>query len=179
MHRREFLLSATGIVGATTVGSIAYTSATVERNVTANVEGDDDGIIELTPGIPAASKNNSGNLSLNLNEDLNKEGTFEYGSWSDPTATPLFTITNKDDQTHDISVDLSSTSGSIRVKLSPPSASDITVNDGGSSGDITLDGTNNTAQSIDVALEIDTSGVATGTDAVDATITINGKPDGQ
>ena len=62
MHRREFLLSATGIVGATTVGSIAYTSATVKRDVTSVVSEDANAVIGLSPGSTSAVTKSNGKL---------------------------------------------------------------------------------------------------------------------
>jgi hypothetical protein len=174
MHRREFLLSATGIVGATTVGSMAYTSASVTRSVTANVAADDSSIIQLDPGgsVDAASLNGN-QLEINVTEALNQDGTFEYGDYSDPSTTPVFTITNQDDASRNISVSITDNSGSISLKLDEPDDSTTTVTDGTPSGTISLAGTTNGPESIQVALQIDTTGVSTGPDAIDADITIS------
>jgi hypothetical protein len=118
MHRREFVLSATGILGATTVGSIAYTSASVDRSVTANVKGDSNGIIELSPNtnIDAVKKADS-ELTIDVTEGLNKNGTFKYGNYDTPSNTEAFTITNADTEARDITVRASATSGDLSIQL--------------------------------------------------------------
>lgn len=174
MHRREFLLSATGIVGATTVGSIAYTSASVTRNVTANVSSDDSGVVELTPGSSVDAAQLSGNqLVIDITEALNQDGTFEYGDYSTPSNTPVFTITNSDETSRSFDVAVSNNSGAVSLKVENPSGGTTEVTDGSPATGISLDGTNSGAQSIDVALKVDTTGVSTGTDAIDADITIS------
>lgn len=111
MHRREYLLSATGILGATTVGSIAYTSASVSRSVTSNVAADATAVIGLTSGNIGAVTKTNGKLNVDTSgtaDGLNSDGTFTYGDSADPTATYAFAITNNDGNTHDLTLALDS-----------------------------------------------------------------------
>jgi hypothetical protein len=154
MHRREFLLSATGIVGATTVGSMAYTTASVDRSVTANVADDASAIIQLSPGsVSGVSLNGDGKLEVNPPDDLNKDATFEFGNPDDPAANPAFTITNNDTVEQTISIGLSNfdSSGIFKLDLSGPSTTD-SVSDNSTTVDFTLgDG-----ETIDAAITINT-----------------------
>jgi hypothetical protein len=109
MHRREFVLSATGILGATTVGSIAYTSATVNRGVTATVESDSAAIIKLVAGNTNAVTTSNNQLQINPdsgNNGLNTDATFNYGASSTISNDNAFTITNKDDSAHSLKLKL-------------------------------------------------------------------------
>ena len=110
MHRREFLLSATGIVGATTVGSIAYTSATVKRDVTSVVSEDANAVIGLSPGSTSAVTKSNGKLVVDTTvsdaQGLNIGSTFTYGDSNNPASTDAFSITNNDGSSHDIKLEL-------------------------------------------------------------------------
>jgi hypothetical protein len=111
MQRREFLLSAGGIVGATAIGSVAYTRATVTRNVTANVAADSVAVIGLEPGPPEAIYEN-GNDRLTIDttvgdsSGLNSNGEFVYGDPSDVDTGYGFSVTNNDGSGHDLTVSL-------------------------------------------------------------------------
>lgn len=155
MHRREFLLSATGIVGATTVGSMAYTTASVDRSVTANVANDDSAIIGLDPGsVSGVSLNGNGKLEVNPPNDLNKDATFEFGDTTDPSANPAFTITNNDSVQQTIEIGLSNfaSSGIFTLHLKGPGGTQNSVSDNSTTVDYTLAGTD----TIDAAITIDT-----------------------
>lgn len=132
MHRREYLLSGMGILGATTVGSLAYTTASVDRTVTANVADDASAIIGLEPGsVSGITTDGDGKLLVNPTEDLNKSATFEYGDTSDPSATPAFTITNNDSVQQKIVIGLSNfaSSGLFTLHLKGPGGTEQTVSD--------------------------------------------------
>jgi hypothetical protein len=110
MERREFLLSAGGIVGATAIGSVAYTEATVTRNVNAKIANDDSAIIGLVAGSHQAIYNN-GNDRLEIDTTngaagLNSNGTFTYGNATYPVTDYGFSVTNNDNQSHDLTVKL-------------------------------------------------------------------------
>lgn len=167
MHRREFLLSATGIVGATSVGSIAYTNASVDRGVTATVKSDDTAIIQLAPNTSVDGVGTTGGkLDINVTEGLNKNGTFEYGDYTTPSNTPAFTITNNDTVSRNITVSIDATNGSLSLKLEGPSSNKNEVQSGGSYEYTSV----SAGDSIQAAVKIGTSGTNT-TDGVDATMT--------
>jgi hypothetical protein len=168
MHRREFLLSATGIVGATTVGSLAYTSATVTRSVSASVSDDASAVIGLDPNASVSGvTTNNGKLTIDVSSGLNQDGTFEYGDYSDPSSTHAFTITNNDTQEHDVTVGVNETQGSLNLQLDGPGGTVNEVTDS-SSQTYTLAATD----TIEAAVRIDTSGVGSG-GSVDATMTFD------
>jgi hypothetical protein len=125
MHRREFLLSATGIVGATTVGSLAYTTASVERSVTSNIAADANAVIGLTAGgVSAVTQNTDGQLVVDTgttdSDGLNSDATFEYGDTNAPSSTFAFSVTNNDGSQHTLTVGLTGMS-------SIPSGSSFTL----------------------------------------------------
>lgn len=97
------------VVGVT--GASAFTTATVARDAQIDVTDDTQGVIGLTPGdVSGVSTNGSGALNLALGQEgsaqgLNTEGTFTYGSDTNPTTTYAFEVTNNDSQAH--SIDLS------------------------------------------------------------------------
>jgi hypothetical protein len=117
MERREFLLSAGGIVGATAIGSVAYTQATVERTITTEIAKDSNAIIGLSPGTTSGvyEDASTGRLKIDLDEansaGLNSEGVFTYGDTTDPTTTYAFNITNNDTNDHNFTVSLKNISG--------------------------------------------------------------------
>jgi len=135
MHRREFLLSATGIVGATTVGSIAYTSATVTRGVTAEVSQDSKAIIELKSGnTNAVTTTSNGELKINPDSGsgLNANATFKYGDSGNISTDNAFTITNADSSKHSLTLKLNN--------MSLPGSSSFSIelfNGSGSLGTVT------------------------------------------
>lgn len=109
MHRREFLLSATGIVGATTVGSIAYTNATVTRGVSSNIAADSSAVIDLEAGAVSAVTETDGQLEIDTtgsSSGLNGNATFTYGKSESPTTNFAFSVTNNDGSSHDLTVEL-------------------------------------------------------------------------
>lgn len=136
MHRREYLLSATGILGATTIGSIAYTNASVTRQVSSNIADDSAAIIGLDDGPVSGVTTNSDNqllidTSTTESSGLNGDATFTYGDVGDPTNTEAFSVKNNDGSAHDLTVGIENM-GSL------PSGSEFKITfydkDGGSIG---------------------------------------------
>jgi hypothetical protein len=183
MERREFLLSAGGIVGATAIGSVAYTEATVDRSVTAEVAADDSAIIGLTAGTPSAIyKNNDGQLEIDTTvsdaSGLNTDGEFVYGDSDDPTGTPGFSITNNDADPHDLTVSLSNmtepASSSFEIELYEDDGTDIGTVD--SSTDQTYQGWTS-SETIYAVVVIDTEGMSWDSDAIGGTLRFEAGPD--
>ncbi len=111
MHRREFVLGAAGIVGASTIGSVAYTSATVSRDANVNVESDSSAIIGLSPSSSVTRTTNSGEFIIDTT-DLSASGingsgaTFEFGDTGTPSNDPAFEITNNGGSSKTFNVNL-------------------------------------------------------------------------
>lgn len=112
MNRRNFVIGTGALVTSAGVGSLALTSATVERSVNIGVASDNTAIVGLIPGsTPAASLANGDQLEIDTStgnsSGLNTEATFTYGDASAPTSTNLFSLTNNDDVEHDFEVSFS------------------------------------------------------------------------
>jgi len=171
MERREFLLSAGGIVGATAIGSVAYTEASVTRNVTVNVDADSSAIIGLSPGNDAKIAGfTDGKLTINTNRDssngLNKRGNFTYGTRD----SPEFKITNNDEEERSLTVSLDIDKGDLKIHLYDNS-------DGNSYIDTATTGSDGTVASwgpgnkVNAVLIINTKGMDTG--SLTGTITLD------
>jgi len=183
MERREFLLSAGGIVGATAIGSVAYTEASVDRSVTGEVAADDSAIIGLTAGSPSAIyKNNDGQLEIDTTvsdaSGLNTDGKFDYGDSDDPTGTPGFSITNNDGNPHDLTVSLTDmtepASSSFKIDLYQNDGTNIGTVD--SSTDQTYNGWAST-ETIHAIVTIDTSGTSWDSNAISGDMVFQAGPD--
>lgn len=113
------------LVAATAVGASAFTSATVERQATADVVADEDGLLGLTDG-------NSGNLVFQDANDqlaidmtagtadgINTDARFELGDPATPGSSQAFNLTNNDAETHVVNVayTLDSDDGNSDVNL--------------------------------------------------------------
>lgn len=95
------------LVAATSVGASAFTAATVERQANADVVTDGSGLVGLADG-------NSGNLvyqdastdQLVIDFEngtalgANTDALFEFGDPANPGSSQAFTITNNDDEAH-------------------------------------------------------------------------------
>jgi hypothetical protein len=136
MNRRQFILSTTGVVGASTVGGVAFTSATVTRDVNIGVDADDAAIIGLNPGV--GTELDGDVLKINgTSTALNPEGSFTFGDSNDPTNTYAFSITNNSGEqqtlTFTFSLDSRSDNADVTFDIFDDSGSSLgTVSDGGS-----------------------------------------------
>ncbi|NHN43320.1 hypothetical protein G9C85_17010 [Halorubellus sp. JP-L1] len=164
------MLSGVGIVGATTVGSIAYTNATVSRDITVDVDGDTSGIVGLNPqGVDGVTTTN-GKLAIETpsSNALNRDATFEYGDTGTPSNTPAFNIVNNDDTGYklDVSATTTSTNGALKLYLEDPNGSTHTVDGGTQSFDSSVW---SSGAIINAAVELDTTDL-TSTDTLEATM---------
>lgn len=88
------------------VGASAFTSATVERQSTIDVQTDGSGLIGLEDGTsgPLIYQNSTGALGIDLSNasgsGANVHANFEFGDPSDPTNSSAFNITNNDGEKH-------------------------------------------------------------------------------
>jgi ABC-type methionine transport system ATPase subunit len=65
MNRREYLIGGIGLASATTIGSIAFTAASVSRSVNSNIAADSSATIGLTAGsVAAVTENASGQIVI-------------------------------------------------------------------------------------------------------------------
>jgi hypothetical protein len=104
---RTLLVAGILLVAATSVGASAFTAATVERQANADVVADENGLVGLTDG-------NSGNLvyqdastdQLAIDFEngtalgANTDALFELGDPAAPGTSQAFTVTNNDDEAH-------------------------------------------------------------------------------
>lgn len=105
---KTLLVAGIILVAGVSVGTSAFTSATVERQADANVVADEDGLLGLTDG-------NSGNLVYQSAADqlaidftngtatgANTDALFELGNPAAPDASKAFQVTNNDAEAHQI-----------------------------------------------------------------------------
>ncbi len=173
MQTTSVIVLLAGLVVATSfVGAAAFTSATVERDVTVGIETDSSAIIGLESGTADATSIDNDQLVIEPesgDESLNQEATFRYGDNSSASAAEsaqAFNITNRDDVSHDFTLShaQSSGDGSLEFYVSDGTNTDTVTTS--SSGTITL-GSGETAH---VVVIVDTT---TGTDDVSGTLTID------
>lgn len=173
MQRRK-LLAGIGLLGATSAGAVAFTSASVSRDVEIAVEADDSAIVGLNPGTTNAAELVDGVLQIdtsNGSNDLNVDAVFTYGNESDATNGFLFSVTNNDASARDFDFSYDSNEGSPSVALfevyDDVGTSVGTFEDG---NDVSLNlGSGGTAY---VHMVVDTNGVAPTEDSLGGTLDI-------
>jgi hypothetical protein len=105
---KTLLVAGIILVAGVSVGTSAFTSATVERQANADVVTDSDGLLGLTDG-------NSGNLVYENADDqlgidfengtalgANTDALFELGDPATPGTSQAFQVTNNDAESHQI-----------------------------------------------------------------------------
>ena len=121
MNRRSILATIGGL-GAVSTGAVAFTSASVSRNVNVGVSADSNAIIGLTAAgsTNAASEQPNGELLIdtsNGTNDLNVEATFTYGDTSDPSNSFLFSMTNNDSESREFTFSYTDGSGVVSFEV--------------------------------------------------------------
>ena len=109
MERRKFMIGIGSLAagGAAATGTGAFTTASADRSVTVDVNGDQNSIISLIPNddLSDISVNNDGELELDLSgtsdEGVNINSKYTWGDPDDPSNNFAFAITNNDDQDYD------------------------------------------------------------------------------
>lgn len=129
MNRRNFVIGAGGAITAGTVGSLAFTQATVERNLDVQVVTDDSADAALRfQSSDGTTITEDGQLAINgISEHenggdayLTPNGEFTFGDASSPSTDNAFTMTNQltSERTFDISIsNLTSTDVDFVIKL--------------------------------------------------------------
>lgn len=149
MHRREFILVGVTIAGATAIGAVAFTTATVERELTIDITSDEQGIIGLTPGDSDAVEIVDGRLTIDmstgLSDGLNPDGEFNYGDAGNPTTSFAFSVTNNDNSEREFTLSLDNFTfdppaeltlplyeddGSLLGELTPDTSQTVTIDSG-------------------------------------------------
>lgn len=193
MERREFVLTGASIVGATSIGSAAFTTATVDRDVEINVVKDTEAAIQLVPGeTNVVQLNDRGALVIDTDRDggsgLNGNGSFTYGNATSTTSEATagsgeyaFSITNNGagtGRTDGTGTGGSGAEGSFTISLSGgPITLNLLVEKGGKTLTVGPDGGSKSGVSIDSGetvfadLTIDTSGLGK-SDNISQTLTI-------
>lgn len=175
MNRREYLIGGIGLASATTIGSIAFTTASVSRSVTSNIAADSSAIIGLTAGsVAAVTEDGSGQLVIDTAvgsaSGLNSDGSFTYGDTANPATTFAFSVTNNDGNPHDLTVGISGMilPGSATFTISLYESDGTLIGDATPSTDVTHTGWA-AAETIYAVITIDTSGT-TSADSISGTI---------
>jgi len=157
------------IVATSFVGAAAFTTATVERDVTVDIAADNNGIIELQDGTADAAAMSGNELVIepdSAQNGLNVNATFTYGNTSNASGSNGFTITNRDDQTHEFFLNYSgSGSGTLEFYVENSSSDSVNFSDGDSPKSITL----TPDETAYVVIIVDTK---TGTTSITGTFTI-------
>ena len=115
MNRRNFVIGAGGAITAGTVGSLAFTQATVERDLDVQVVTDDSADAALRfQSNDGTTITADGQLAINGISDhenggdafLTPNGEFTFGDVSSPSTSNAFTMTNQltSERTFDISI---------------------------------------------------------------------------
>lgn len=176
MNRRNFVIGTGAIATSVGVGSLALTSATVERSVNIGVATDNAAVVGLIPGsTSAASLANGDQLEIDTSTSnangLNTEATFEYGDPANPTSTNLFSIVNNSGSEQEFTVEFarsSSGDGSVTFELYDNSGSSVGNVTTSQSQTFTL----SSAAQYYVVMTVDTTGTADG-DQLGGTLTFS------
>lgn len=121
MHRREYILASGAVLGASSIGAVAFTSATVQRDVTIGIAADNNAVIGLTSGDPGITVDGTtGKLNIQPPssadaDGLNPDASFTYGDTSSATSLYAFSIDNNDSGPHNYTVDLNNYAVTMQV----------------------------------------------------------------
>jgi hypothetical protein len=166
---------------ATTIGASGFTTATVERQADINVTNDNTGLLALEDGDEdQVFTNDDGELAIDMSnttdaDGLNPNATFTFGDRSDPENGFAFSITNNDDEDHEVALnythdETSFEGGSENLNFSVYNSggdqkASFTETD--SSGDVSV----KHEETVYVVLEVDTTD-ATEDDDLDGTLNV-------
>jgi hypothetical protein len=176
MQRREFIVAGAGIVGATSIGSVAFTTANVSRDVSVDIVADDAGPIAFAAGATNAVTLTNGLLTIDTNtanaNGLNGNGTFNYGDNSAPSTTFAFSMTNNGGGSRDFTFGLGNFTlgGSSAITLSLYDGTDTLIGDVTTSTDQTT--TLTAGSTLYAVITFDTSGL-TKTDNMNGDLTVD------
>jgi len=163
MQRRMFV-GGLGALAAGSIGAVAYSSATVARDVTIEVDADDAAIIALNPNSTAAQIDGDELVVSLSGNGLNVNGQFTFGDPSTLDSSPrdyLFSITNNAGGSRDFELtdDASELDFSVYDAAGTEQTGTFGVGDG---------------ETVYVVLDVDTSGLSGGdTLAGQLTVTAN------
>lgn len=132
MNRRKFLIGSAGALGSGTIGSLAFTSATAEREVDIRVTSDDsaDAALRLEPGPAGGTEIRGSQLAITGAVDskyTTPDGTFIFGDEADPTSVYAFRLTNNVAETREytLTTDTTPDGASIGARLFNASGNEI------------------------------------------------------
>ena len=162
MNRRSILASIGGL-GAVSTGAVAFTSASVSRNVNVGVSADSNAIVGLIAGSTnAATEQSNGALVIdtsNGSNDLNVEATFTYGDPSNPSNSYLFSLTNNDSESRDFSLSYVDGSGVVSFEVFNSTGTSEGVVDGSTTLETLTISSGGTRYFV---MTVDTTGVSSG-----------------
>lgn len=163
------MLAGASIVGASSVGAVAFTQASVEREVAVDIVADDSAPITLIPGATDAIELVNGVLKIDTNTSrasgLNGDGSFTFGDDADPGAsgTHAFEMVNNGGGSRDFTFSLNNfalggTSSSIKLSLYDDASPATSVGDVTTTSDVTGE-TLSSGDTLYAVLTFDTSGL--------------------
>ncbi|NHX37769.1 MULTISPECIES: hypothetical protein [Halolamina] len=171
MQRRTVIASVGAILG-TSVGTAAYTSATVTRDATFAVATDaSSALIGLNAGTTAGVTESGDALSIAV-QDLNTDGTFVYGDGANIDTSHAFSIINNDGSERSFTLGYDTAGVTFELFQQGTDWTDATsLGTVDSTTDVTW--TAAAAEEIRAVMTIDTTGVASGATDLDGTLTVS------
>jgi hypothetical protein len=171
MNRRTVIATVGAIVG-TSIGAAAYTSANVTRDATFTVTADSNSaLVGLTAGTTNGVTNNGDKLQIALS-DLNTDGSFTFGDGTAVDSSYAFSIVNNDTVQHTIDVSYDTAGVTFDIYTQGTDWTDATsVGTVDSATSVSL--TAGAAEEFRVIITVDTTGVASGSTALNGTLTFN------
>ncbi|WP_302080711.1 hypothetical protein [Salinibaculum rarum] len=179
---KTLLVAGIILVAGVSVGTSAFTSATVERQADANVVADENGLLGLTDGNSGnlVYQNAADQLAINFTQGTatgaNTDALFELGNPAAPGTSKAFQVTNNDAESHQITAayTLDADDGNTVANLE----FQVYDNTGALVGTVTEEGQTVSmdaaaAETYDVVVVVDT-GHGTGTDTLTSAKDLSG-----
>lgn len=161
MNRRKFILGTATVVGVSGAGAVAFTSASVAREVNIEVDTDDDAIVGLSAGNTGAASQEDGVLVIDTSVEqngLNLDSNFTFGQEETVETDHLFALTNNssDEQDFELGFDTQSADGVATFGVYDGDNSEV----GSFNGEDTVSVTLNEAETVYMIMTVDTDGLA-------------------
>lgn len=169
-------MASAAIVGGTSIGAVAFTEASVERDVNVDIVTDENGPVTLTPGSTSAVTLENGLLTVDTNtanaNGLNGDGSFTYGDDAAPSTTHAFSMTNNGGGTRTFTLGFSNFSlgGTSSITLSVYDDTETSIGDVSTTTDQTT--TLDAGDTVYAVLSFDTTGLTDGAN-MNGTLTID------
>lgn len=173
------LVAITAVVGAS-----AFTTGSVARSANVDVVSDDQGLIALEDGTSGGlvAMQSDGTLAIDFTSGgaggVNPEATYELGNANDPTNQTAFNVSNRDAESHDLTIEYTGVAGAatgdgtanIQFRVFDGTGNEVaTVTEESTSATITDVAS---GDSLYVVLSLDTTGLTNST-SLSGTLTVS------